>query len=224
MIYDTMQSAYNRLAERIYDNKTELDKTRRQRRTEFTDLYGVPYTAIGDANSPAKFYISVSPDLVYYMRFQFKLHIQPFLSTVSGGTGSAVVEVKDTSLSITNNAIRPNPHTHETEPHEHNLVNGVTVTHTTSTEFDISIGGVDITDYLKEQHGGEWIDGEGLYPSTEIEDVYDVLDVAGLLEAQGLTEDREKLLRPEFKEISISSDSPFSVTLYLYLKYSNLGR
>lgn len=220
MIYQTPQIAYNRLSERIYDNTKELDRTRKQRRTEFTDLYGVPYQAIGDNNVPATFYISISPDLVYYMRFQFKLAIQPFLSTVSGGTGNAEVQVQNTSLSVSNNNITPNPHKHDTVPHTHNLISGVTATHTTSDNFTISIGGVDITDYLIEQHDGSWIDGEGLYPSKEIDNVYDVLDVAGLLS----TEEREKLLVPEFKEISIKSDSPFSATMYLYLKYSNSGK
>lgn len=224
MIYQNLDSVIQRLEERIYDNKRELDRTRKQRRTEFTDLYGIPYQAIGDRNNPAKFYISISQDLVYYMRFQFKLHIQPFLSTVSGGTQAAIVDVKPTSLAISNNSITPNPHEHDTEPHTHNLVSGVTVTNTTSKKFTVKVHGVNITPYLMEQHGGAWIDGEGLYPSMDIEDNYDILDVAGLLKAQGYDSLSDNLLKPEFKEISVESDSPFAVTLYLYLKYSNMAR
>lgn len=222
--YDDM---FQWLEDKTIDNTKELKKTRRQRRTEFTDLYGVPYTAIGDRGTPAQFYISISNDLVYYLRFQFKLHIQPFLSTVSGGTDGATVIIDPTSLSVSNSQISPNPHNHTAQPHTHNTVSGVGVTHTTSTDFTVKIHGVDITPYLMEQQGGAWINGEGLYPSNQIadeDDFYDVLDVAGMMTAEGNLSDRAKLLQPEFKLIEIESDAPFAVTLYLYLKYSNPGR
>lgn len=220
----TAQQWLQRLDETVYDNTLELNRTRKQRRTEFTDLYGIPFTAIGDASTPARFYISISRDLVYYLRFQFRLHIQPFLSTVSGGTQGAIVQVNNRSLSVNGNNITPNPHNHSTESHEHNIVSGVTVTHTQSTNFRLKLHDVDVTPYLKEQHDGEWINGEGLYPSGKINDTYDILDVAGLMTAEGRDSDVEKLLKPEFKEVEIHSDSPFAVTLYLYLKYSNMGR
>lgn len=77
----TVENAISRVAERASDNATELRKSRLQRRTEFTDLYGVPFYAESVYNESndvheAKFYISVSPDLVYFMRYQFKLFIQ----------------------------------------------------------------------------------------------------------------------------------------------------
>lgn len=75
----TIENAISRVAERTSDNARELRKSRMQRRTEFTDLYGVPFYAESvedDGLHKAKFYISVSPDLVYFMRYQFKLFIQ----------------------------------------------------------------------------------------------------------------------------------------------------
>lgn len=220
------ESAIQRLAEKTVDNTRELAKTRKQRRTEFADLYGIPFTAQGDATTPAEFYISISPDLVYYLRFQFKLHIQPFVSTVSGGTGSANVTVNDRSLSIANNAITPNPHNHSTVSHSHNIISGLTLTHTTADDFRVKIHGVDVTPYLMEQQDGEWIDGEGLYPSKGLDDdsVYDILDVATVLHSEGDEESVDKLLKPEFKRVAITSNAPFQATMYLYLKYSNMGR
>lgn len=72
----TYEEALNRIAERTNDNIKELRKSRLQRRTEFTDLYGVPFYAESDSDNKATFYISVSPDLVYFLRFQFKLEIK----------------------------------------------------------------------------------------------------------------------------------------------------
>lgn len=226
----TIENAIQKIAERTVDNTRDLRKTRLQRRTEFTDLYGIPFTAQGDANAPATFYISISPDLVYYLRFQFKLAIQPFTSTVSAGTRAAEVNVKTRSLSGSVSGstvnITPNPHDHGTDPHTHEVVSGLTMTHTTATDFRVKIHGVDITPYLMEQQGGSWIDGEGLYPGKELDDdsVYDVLDVATVMHNEGRAADVEKLLKAEFKRVEITSNSPFMATMYLYLKYNNVGR
>lgn len=223
----TYEDVLNRLAERTTENTSQLRKSKFQRRTEFTDLYGIPFTAQGDAENPAKFYISISPDLIYFLRFQFKLHIQPFATSMTGATGSATVEVNNKSLSVSGSSISPNPHNHTTEPHTHNVIKGMAYAHTTSDDFTITIHGVDITDYLIEQQDGDWIEGEGLYPTNRIEDetdFYDLLDVATMLYNEGREEDAEKLLSAEFKEVSISSDSPFAVTMYLYMKYSVTGR
>lgn len=175
----TYEEALNRIAERTGDNLRELRKTRLQRRTEFTDLYGIPFYAESNNNNVARFYISISPDLVYMMRFQFKLQIRG----------------------------------------------------TSSDNFKISIDGVDIEDYLIAQHEGEWIDGSGLYPNDALEDdtdFYDVMAVATDIYNESATEektkDANKLLKPGFKEVVIESDSSFTVTMYLYQKYSVTAR
>lgn len=212
------------------------------------DLYGIEYHHNG-ANT-AKFYISVSPDLVYYERFAFKFIIEPFESSVTGISGGGSMSVGDTSLTMgggtgsqvisgtstlddaTAVSISPNPHTHDVSGSIGDLSYGMKTISTTSADWSVSIDGVDITEYLIEQHDGDWIDGEGIYPTDEIEgdeddmtvNFYDILDVACMLEAEGATSERKKLLRPGFKEVEISSDAPFSVTALLYLKYSHLNR
>lgn len=171
----TYESALNMVAERTSENSEELRKSRLQRRTEFTDLYGVPFYAESDSYNKAEFYISVSPDLVYFMRFQFKLDIQ----------------------------------------------------NTSSDEFTVKINGVDCTDYLISQHDGEWIDGDGIYPTDDTDDetdYYDVMAVATDIYNEDNDDDANKLLNPGFKRVVITSDASFSAVMYLYCKYSVVGR
>lgn len=224
----TYDQVLNRLAERTTDNTKQLRQAVQQRRNGMEDLYGVMFSAQGDASNPAEFYISISPDYVYLQRFAFKFVIRPFATTVKGGTDSAVVTVDNTSLSVNNNSISPNPHTHGTQPHTHNVISGKSFVQTTSDYWRVKIAGVDITPYLMEQHDGEWIDGEGVYPTNELddarEDFYDILDVCSMLMSEGDEGSVEKILRPEFKKVEIVSDAPFGIDAYLYQKYANLNR
>lgn len=219
------------LAERTYDNTRQLKRDLRQRRNGMEDLYGVCFSAYGDATNPATFYISISPDMVYLERFAFKFVIKPFTTTVKGATDNAVVEVNNRSLSVNNGSITPNPHNHTTDPHTHNIIDGVGFVHTTSTDWNVFIHGVDITDYLKEQQdvqaSAPLFDGEGVFPTDRglnTEDLYDILDVASVMYAEGNDTDANKLLQPEFKKVEIKSDAPFGVDAYLYLKYSHINR
>lgn len=95
-------------------------------------------------------------------------------------------------------------------------------------DWKMSIAGVDITDYLREQHNGEWIEGEGVYPTTAleslIEDFYDILDVVSVMTAEGKTSEVNAIMSPRFKRVIISSKKPFSVDAYLYVKFSTLNR
>lgn len=223
-----LDKAIIKTAETSFENRSELRKTRRQRRTQFTDLYGIPFHGQGDATHPVVFYISISPDLVYHMRMQFKLQIQSFTTNVKGGTSSATVDVNNRSLSVSGSSISPNPHDHSTDPHSHNLINGINMETTTASNFRVSIAGIDITAYLMEQHDGEWIDGEGLYPSNDLEDeesFYDVLSVASLMYSEGNEDDADKILEAgKMKKMEISADGPFGCTMYLYQKLNNVGR
>lgn len=175
-----IDDALNRIAEVTVDNKRELKKSKMQRRTEFTDLYGVPFYAESDENNEANFYISVSPDLVYMMRFQFKIYIQ-YLGIHGSGDG----------------------------------------------DFHIYMHGHDITDYLIEQEEGDWIDGEGLFPTNAVEDetdFYDIMDVAVVMHNEGREEAANDLLKPGFKQMKITADGSFKATMYLYMKYNTVGR
>lgn len=225
---NTFDEAVGVIAENTFVNKQNIEQKDFQRRHNFVDLYGVEYTRQGDGGAPATFYISISTDMVYLERFEFKLIVQPFVSTVSSnGIQSATVAVNSRSLSANYNygsvTISPNPHTHTTQPHTHNVVSGVSMTHTTANDFTVSIEGVDITAYLMAQYGS-WIEGEGVYPNIAIGQDYDILEVASDLIAEGRNEDADKLTSSGYKKVEISSDTPFQVTLVNYLKYSHMNR
>lgn len=241
----TYGDAINALAERTNENTQAIKRMKTQRRVSFVDLYGIPFSVQGDGNNPAEFYISMSPDLVYYERFAFKIIIESFTSTVTGVDGGSI-QIGSTSLSGGGSSstdiisgtstledqgqsggITPNPHTHPVTGELGGLTYGIKKQATSSTNWRMRIHGVDITPYLMEQHEGEWIDGEGIFPSNlrvGEEDLYDILDVACMFEAEGDTESRNKLLMPEFKKVEIISDAPFKATAHLYLKYSHMNR
>ena len=227
------EKVLNTLAERTIDNYRVLKRGIDQRRNGMEDLYGVVFTAYGDASNPATFYISISPDCVYLERFAFKFVIKPYQTTVTGGTDSATVQVDNRSLSVSNNSISPNPHNHTTRPHTHNLINGISYINTTSTDWSVKIAGIDITPYLQEQVADirdGWLGdrGEAVYPNQKLEDerenFYDILDVASVLDAEGRIAEHDAILRPEFKKVEILSDAPFGIDAYLYLKLSHVNR
>jgi len=220
----TVFDALETVAKGTYANKVNIDQKDRQRRHNFVDMYGVEFTRQGDGGAPATFYISISPDMVYLERFEFKLLIQPFVTTVStGGIQSATVVVDDTSLTYNAGVITPNPHKHTTQAHSHNVTSGVAMTHTTANDFKVYIEGVDITAFLAAQYGS-WISGEGVYPSIDIGEEYDILEVISDLKAAGRDSDAAKLSCAGYKKVEITSDSPFQVTLVNYLKYSHMNR
>lgn len=240
----TEEEALIRISERVAENKKRIDRTLKQRRNQVVDLYGVEYTRQGAANSPARFYISISPDMVYLERFEFKLIVQPFISTVGGigkteltatgsGGGYEVITSQDltnilnssdcssmpddTDGSGSSASISPNPHDHEVLP-------GITLLNTTANDFRVKVEGIDVTPYLMAQYGGAWLNGEGVYPSLEIGEDYDLIEVASDLIGEGRREDADKILRSGYKAIEISAGSPFGITLVNYLKYSHLNR
>lgn len=219
----TQEELLYRAVERTAANHQDIKQKNRQRRNQVTDIYGVEYTRQGDANSPATFYIPVSPASAYLERFSFKLIIQPFASSAGAGTESAVVTVNNRELSVNNDTISPNPHNHTTQAHTHNLVSGISLVHTTATDFRIAIEGIDVTPYLMAQYG-EWIDGEGVYPSLEIDEDYDILEVASDFEAEGRSDDVNKLVRSGYKPVTISSDAPFQVTMVVWVRFSHVNR
>lgn len=244
----TYEQALNRIAEKTIDNSRQLRRAVEQRRNGMEDLYGIEFTHNGDADHPATFYISVSPDLVYYERFALKFIIEPFASSVAGismqaegmsvgetrlsvgsGSGSKVIGGTSTLDDATSGAITPNPHTHSLSggSMSGNVNYGIKQISTTSANWRVKIHDVDITPYLIEQHDGDWIDGEGIYPTNKVtdqEDFYDILDVACMLNAEGKIAERNKLLAPEFKKVEVFSDAPFGLTAFLYIKYSHTNR
>lgn len=242
----TIEQYLNALSERTIDNTRQLKRSVEQRRNGMEDLYGICFSANGDSSHPAKFYISLSPDYVYLQRFAFKLVLRPFTSSVAGVSGGGSLTIDSTSLTAnadtesiisgtstldeTGGSITPNPHTHTASGSIGGLSYGIKEISSTADEWSMWIDGVPITDYLCEQQGVDSLfdEGEGIYPknasSLDIEDMYDILDVASVMIAEGEDENAEKILRSGFKPVEIYGNKPFGIDAYLYVKYGNLNR
>ena len=142
----TFENAIMKLAERLSDQKEAKRNISLQRRNQVVDIYGVEFTRQGDEGKPATFYISISPDLIYFERFEFKIIIESFKVPIADdGIRPEIVRVRDTELSIEDatsfnttgtqltitgealtvgtNEISPNPHSHllTPNPHQHTV-------------------------------------------------------------------------------------------------------
>lgn len=248
-----IDTAIDILAERTLQNMTDIRQKNLQRRHQVVDLYGVEYSRLGDASNPAIIYISISPDMEYIERFQFKLIITPFASSVGSMSSSGTGSIGSTSLDVEHEItitqtgtdeydfdiqdpeVDPNPHTHSVSGITLTSTPGVTKTNVPSTaQFKVKVfdpvddpsgaNAVDISELLASQYNGRWIAGEGVYPSLQIDHDYDILQVACELEGLGLTRQRKLLTDPGYKGIMVEADCPFGVTLVNYLKYSHLNR
>lgn len=211
-------TAIELIAERTYHNTKNIKQEGRQRRDEFVDLFGVEYMRNGSSGNPAKFYVSISGDEAYMERFQFKLIISPF--QVNADLALTSTDLDITGSSIGNLRITPNPHNHQ-------MVAGLTNIPVTTGNFTIKCEGIDVTPYLRAQvteGGWRWFDGEGVYPSTDLEQSFDMMEVACDLKAEGREADANTILRQGLKPIEIASDQPFTVTMILYLKYQHMNR
>ena len=217
----SIDGALGVLAERTADIAKDGRQAGRQRRNQVVDIFGMEFTRQGDTNNPAVFYVSVSPDLIYYERFEFKLIISSFAMPLagSGSTDQATVAINAQNLTTTGTSISPNPHGHTTQPHRHSVVPGVSISQSHVSNAEIWIEGVNVTQYLKDQHGGAWINGEGIFPGGGFIN-YDILGIIGKMPKwqQGL------VLKPGYKPVEIRADGIFNVTLVNYLKYSHVNR
>lgn len=215
-----MEKAVSQIAERTSDRTRNERQNQLQRRNQVVDVYGMEFSRQGDTKHPATFYISVSPDLVYYERFEFKIIIQPFAMPVGDGmTGETTVGINRTSLSMgINNDINPNPHDHTTQKHNHPLNSGITLFSSTISDFQVFIEEIDMTPYLKAQGKG-WPDREGVFPKEQTAN-YDVLEAADSMPdwQQGV------ILQPGYKKVELKANGIFNATLVSYLKYSHVNR
>lgn len=218
---DTIDDAMEFLAERVAGVAEDGNQAKRQRRNQVVDVFGMEFTRFGDANTPATFYLSISPDLIYYERFEFKIIVSPFIMPIGnlGATNASSVIVNPTSLGTSGAAITPNPHDHNTQTHTHNVTAGATLFPSTLTNATLSIEGIDITPYLIAQHPDPWVSGEGIYPGSGNAN-YDILDVASQLPAwqQGA------ILQPGYKKVEFTPNGVCNVTFVLYCKYSHTNR
>lgn len=221
----TMQEALTTLDERTLSLKANRSQSQDQRRNIVVDNFGSEFSRQGDANHPAEFFISISNDLVYFERYQFKIVISPFVQPVkgNGATGNTTLTLGRETLTTTGTAITPNPHSHTItgNPHNHPLEPGISISDGTATEFEIYIENINVTDYLRAQWKGKWITGQGIYPNGKTLDAYDLLAIESYLPRYNGS---HAIYTPGYKKFEVRGNGTFNCVLYLYLKYSFVNR
>lgn len=212
----------SQLAERTHDRAVNDYQGQNQRRNQVVDLFGMEQSSQGDTIHPATFWVSVSQDLVYYERFEFKIIISPFAMPLgsNGATGNSTVTVDNTSLATDGTSITPNPHTHTTQPHNHLLAAGVTMFTSSFSDLQMYIDDVNVTPYLMAQYDGAWITGEGVYPSQELLVNYDILKAVGYMTDW----EQGAIVQPGYKKVELRANGVFNAKLVTYLKYSHINR
>lgn len=236
----------------IRDNTINHRQQQLQRRNGLVDMYGVPFYSEGDATHVAEIPISISKDLIFLERFEFKLNVKPFYMPLAtnGATNSVVVGVNNTTLSTSNGnttltatnnpdtnvvTINPNPHTHSstitpsshshtTNAHNHSVSPGVSLI--TSSFSDMRVILWD-NDYQNMIDLTDYLKLQ--YPDwITAEGTFPPgeLDNFDLLEVAGLLPawQREILTSSGYKRIQFIGDGIFRVELLLYLKYSHVNR
>lgn len=93
-----------------------------------------------------------------------------------------------------------------------------------SSSFRIIVDGVDISPYLMAQYNGNWITGNGVFPSIQANKNYDIIQVASDLYLEGRGDLGNALVRPGMKSITISGNGPFTPTITTWRKYSHMNR
>jgi len=223
---EPIQTALEKLSSSNTANTNRITQSSRQRRSSIYEEFGVPYEFKGDSSdgsdNVATVYFAISPDMTYIARWEFKMLIKPFIVPLSGANGirPATLEIKDTSLSINNSSISPNPHTHEItpNPHTHTVTPGISASPSDVSDLKIAIDGIDISDKLAEQY--DLPDNNGMFPDSTVANRYDLLKVCNdMADAT-----RSKVLSAGYHKLTIASGGIIEGTLFNFIKYGSINR
>lgn len=220
-----VDNAITKIAKRTNEISRDTRQKNRQRRNKIVELYGIPYTGYGDSDNPVEIAIAISPGLVYYEQYAFKVEVAPFLSTNKATTGGATVTVNNRQVDSV-----PSSHNHTTASHTHSLTGGVELTQPQSGTYGFKIEGVDLKPYFMADHDGDFINGAGVFPTDDLtsdddpEDFYDVLAALGDMRYDGHVTDAEKIEKGGWKTITIDVPAPTRIILHPFIKYSVLNR
>ena len=173
-------TALTLISRNVVATREKQDRMGVQRRNAVVDQYGYEFHRQGDRDNPTEIGISISQDLIYFERFEWKLILSPF------------------------------------KYHDGKKLNTIP---SNTRNMKVMLEGVDLTPYFKAQFGGSWIGGSGVYPNDQT-GTYDVLRAISLMDEK----DRQKIISPGYKKVTITADGPFDVTLVNYLKYSHVNR
>lgn len=193
-----LDKALNILGERTIENRQMLKQARRQRRTEYTDIYGVPFKTEKTEGGNERFrcHLFISTDLEYWERFQFKLRV----------TSDSQINPNSFKFKIA----RINDEGTETDPID-------------ISEYLIEqhgeeawVGADNESDYYPTEDIGD--------ENADSTDFFDVLDATSLMWESGNTSDVHKILDAGTKIITMDANVDCNITFIPYIKYSSLNR
>lgn len=193
-----LEKALNIIGERTTDNHRMLKQARRQRRTEYTDIFGIPFKNENHSNPKvSEFHLFISADLEYWERFQFKIYVEgaPEEGFDPNGFEFRIIELDD-----------------EGEP----LSPQVNLAEYFEEQHGAWVDG-----------NGFFPTAEISDDSADVEDFYDVLDACvQMYDPDDPTEVRRvnRILNAGTKLIQIEAPVACEVTLIPYIKYSTVNR
>lgn len=109
----TYDKALNVLAERVYDINEKQRQSSLQRRNQTVDLYGYIIQGKGTSSTPASIPISISQDMIYYARFEFKIIIKnsnanTFRVEIAGVDLTPYFKAQFNGVWLSSNGVYPN--------------------------------------------------------------------------------------------------------------------
>jgi len=187
----SVENAISKIVNR-QQNMEIIEKQRQsQRRNTVSDAKADFLTML---RSPTRIYtgFTISKDIQFIMRYGFSLHVRPYVTSYA-----SEITTENTSLAIANNSINPNPHSHKVL-----LVPKFEEKISDPSTIRISINKIDITDALKLEYGGSFVDGFGYFPKEE-GSFFDVLKILDYLAPW----EQSAILSHGRKEIEISQNN-----------------
>lgn len=202
--------AVNALAEKLDNIEKRITQIANQRRLQVVDIFGQEFSRTGyfDASTNrrnAVFYISVSPDLVYLERFQFKIH----LIHAENDTHWHIYYVDDETREK-----------YDLTPYFMEQVERMQEMGIDNAKWLDGSDRLYPVPYFNKV-GEENPNKDNVLPA------FDLIDVSNVMHHTGEKELADKLTEGGLKRFEIEveeSESGFDVALYLYLKYSHLNR
>lgn len=98
-------TALNIISRNVVATREKHDRMGVQRRNAVVDQYGYEFHRQGDKDNPAEIGISISPDLIYFERFEWKLILSPFkyhdgkkLQTIPSNTRNLTIKIDGIDL------------------------------------------------------------------------------------------------------------------------------
>ena len=234
-----MPNVFKLLADNVGYLKTRDRLDSNPRQSSNHDEEGTSDVSNGSRTAPAKFWLSLSEDLVYFMRWGIKFEVLPFESTSTGSTSDTSLNITINDHTITHPAT-PHATVNEIEthtsnitpnPHGHSIAAGVFYTAPSIENFKVFLAGYDITAYLEAQYplnfpnvGNGW--AAGLYPNTILRDKFSLTNA---IDAAGLPTqlfDGDNLVPLEFTSNPSNPADPgiFRIRIYKYIQYPEVGR